>query len=380
MPAEPQEHRYPCDKCGSSLRFAPGQTDLVCPNCGNIQHIEAATPRDMTRALGELDLQRGLQDDLPQSAMQDIRTSTCPNCGAQVTFDGAIHAMDCPFCASPVVADSGPHRQIKPQALVPFQLTEPHAHDALTAWLGSLWFAPSSLLEYTRKGRAMTGMYTPFWTFDADTSSRYRGQRGDYYYETRTVTVNVNGRSEQRQEQVRHTRWSPASGTVSRGFDDVIIMASASLPQKLGDELTPWDLSALEPYTPDYIAGFRAEGYTIPLAEGHQMGRAKIDATIRMDIIRDIGGDEQRIDAVSTDYGAETFKHILLPIWMAAYKYNTRSFRFLVNGQTAEVQGERPYSVWKIAFAVLAVVIVVAGAVYLKNPEALGLARPDWLR
>ena len=334
----------------------------------------------MSRATGELDLTQGLNDDLPQSQMQDLRTSHCPNCGALVEFDGAIHAMDCPFCASPVVADPGPHRQIKPQALVPFVLTEPQAHDALTAWLGSLWFAPNSLLEYTRKGRTMTGMYTPFWTFDADTRTRYRGQRGDYYYETRTVTVNVNGRNEQRQEQVRHTRWQAASGNISRGFDDVIIMASASLPQKLGDELTPWDLTALQPYSPDYIAGFRAEGYTIPLADGHAMGRDKIDATIRMDILRDIGGDEQRIDSVSTDYGAETFKHILLPIWMAAYKYNARSFRFLVNAQTAEVQGERPYSIWKIAFAVLAVAVVVVGAVYLKNPEALGLTRPDWLR
>lgn len=379
MPAEPLEFRYPCDKCGSSLRFAPGQTDLVCPNCGNAQHIERATPRALSRALGELDYLRGLQDDLPQSAMQDIRTSTCPNCGAQVEFDGAVHAMDCPFCASPVVADTGAHRQIKPQALVPFQLTEAQAHGALTAWLGSLWFAPTSLLEYTRKGRAMNGIYVPFWTFDADTQSRYRGQRGDYYYETRTVTVRVNGRSEQRQEQVRHTRWSPASGAVARPFNDVIIMASASLPQKLGDALTPWDLGALEPYAPDYIAGFRAEGYTISLSDGHDMGRAKIDAQIRQDIARDIGGDEQRIDTVSTDYGTETFKHILLPIWTAAYKYNGRSFRFLVNGQTAEVQGERPYSAWKIAFAVIGVAIVVLGAIYLNDPEALGLPRPDWL-
>ena len=379
MPDDLQEHRYPCDKCGSSLRFAPGQTDLVCPNCGNIQSIPKPTPRAMARATVELDLTQGLNDDLPQSEMQDLRTSHCPNCGALVEFDGAIHAMDCPFCASPVVADPGPHRQIKPQALVPFVLTERQAHDALTGWLGSLWFAPSSLLEYTRKGRAMTGMYTPFWTFDANTRTRYRGQRGDYYYESRTVTVNINGRNEQRTEQVRHTRWSPASGNISRGFDDVIIMASASLPQKLGDELTPWDLNALAPYSPDYIAGFRAEGYTIPLADGHAMGRDKIDATIRMDILRDIGGDEQRIDSVSTDYGAETFKHILLPIWMAAYKYNGRSFRFHVNGQTAEVQGERPYSIWKIAFAVLAVAVVVVGAIYLRDPTALGLPRPDWL-
>ena len=47
---------------------------------------------------------------------------------------------------------------------------------------------------------------------------------------------------------------------------------------------------------------------------------------------------------VDTDYSDETFKHILLPIWMAAYKYGGKSYRFMVNGQTGEVQGERPYS------------------------------------
>ncbi len=380
MAAVQSEHRWPCDKCGSDLRFAPGQTELICPHCGHVQHIAAASPRSTARALGELDLARGLQDDLPQSAMEDLRTSHCSSCGALIEFDGAIHAMDCPFCASPVVADTGTHRQIKPQAVVPFVLKERDAHDALTAWLGSLWFAPSSLLEYTRKGRAMTGIYVPFWTFDSDTQTRYRGQRGDHYYETRTVTVRVNGKSEQREQQVRHTRWSAASGSVSRRFDDVIIMASASLPQKLGDELTPWDLGALQPYNPDYLAGFRAEGYTIPLADGNAMATGKMDAVIRQDIARDIGGDEQRIDSVATDYGSETFKHILLPVWMAAYKYNGKSFRFLVNGQTAEVQGERPYSIWKIGFAVVAVAIVVLGAIYLNDPEALGLPRPDWLQ
>ena len=76
---------------------------------------------------------------------------------------------------------------------------------------------------------------------------------------------------------------------------------------------------------------------------------------IRSDVRRDIGGDEQRIAAIDTDWSDETFKHILLPVWMAAYKYNGKSYRFLVNGQTGEVQGERPWSVWKIAFAVILV-------------------------
>jgi len=235
----------------------------------------------------------------------------------------------------------------------------------MTGWLGRLWFAPSGLVDYARKGRAMTGMYVPYWTFDAETRSRYRGQRGDHYYETRTVTVNVNGRAEQRQQQVRHTRWSPASGQVARRFDDVLVVASSSLPQPLGDELTPWDLGALVAYRPDFLAGFRAEGYTIPLGDGHGVARARMAGVIQMDVRRDIGGDEQRIDAVETAHSRETFKHILLPIWIAAYKFNGKSYRFLVNGQTGEVQGERPWSVWKILLACLVVAAIIGTVVWL---------------
>jgi hypothetical protein len=235
----------------------------------------------------------------------------------------------------------------------------------MTDWLGRLWFAPSGLVEFTRKGRALNGIYVPYWTFDADTRSRYRGQRGVYYYETQTVTVNVNGRAERRQQQVRRTRWYPASGSVARRFDDVLVTASASLPQPFGDELTPWDLGELVPYQPDYLAGFRAEGYTIPLAEGHKTARQRMAAVITRDVAMDIGGDEQRIEGIDTQHSAETFKHILLPVWTAAYKYNGKSYLFLVNGQTGEVQGERPYSIWKIMFAVLLAALLVGAAVYL---------------
>jgi hypothetical protein len=278
-----------------------------------------------------------------------------------------------------VVLDTGSHRIIKPQAVLPFLLTEAEARKAMIAWMGSLWFAPGTLLEYARKGRAMTGIYTPFWTFDADTASRYSGQRGEYYYETRTVSVRVNGRTEQRQEQVRHTRWYPASGRVARDFDDVLVMASQSLPQRLGNELTPWDLGKLVPYSPEYLAGFQAEGYTVPLAAGHAQARERMADVIRSDVRRDIGGDEQRISNIDTDWRDETFKHILLPVWMAAYKYNGKSYRFVVNGQTGEVQGERPWSIWKIAFAVLLVVALVSGAVYLAEPQLVEENLPSWM-
>lgn len=372
------EHRWPCAQCGAQLRYAPGQTSLTCDHCGHIQAIAPEPPRARARALQELDLAHGLRDDLPADDMVDIRTTTCPSCGAQVEITGATHATECPFCDTPVVLDTGTTRHIKPQALIPFVLTENEARRAMTAWLGSLWFAPNTLLEYARKGRAMTGIYVPFWTFDADTASRYTGQRGEHYYTTRTVTVTVNGKPQQRTERERHTRWYPAAGQVSRDFDDMLVMASRSLPARLGNDLTPWDLGALVPYSPEFLAGFQAEGYTVPLADGHAQARDRMADIIRSDVRRDIGGDEQRIHSVDTRWSDETFKHILLPVWMAAYKYNGKSYRFLVNAQTGEVQGERPWSIWKIAFAVMAALALAAGVYYLTNGGDIELSLPNF--
>ncbi len=357
-------------QCGSDLRYAPGQTQLTCDHCGHVQAIPASGTRRRSRALGELDLARGLADDLPLTASNEVRTTSCPSCGARIEFQGTDHATECPFCATPVVVDTGTERQIKPQALIPFVLNEGQARAAMVAWMGNLWFAPNTLLEYARKGRALNGVYVPFWTFDADTHSQYSGARGVYYFETRSVTVNVNGKTEKRQEQVRKTRWTPVSGTVDARFDDVLVMAATSLPPRLGKDLTPWDLTALQPYSPDFLAGFRAEGYTIGLADGHAGGRAQMAQIIDRDVRRDIGGDEQQVSTIDTDWLDETFKHILLPVWMAAYRYNAKSYRFVVNGQTGEVQGERPWSAWKIGFAILGVAVIGVTIAYLVNPEA----------
>lgn len=74
----------------------------------------------------------------------------------------------------------------------------------------------------------------------------------------------------------------------------------------------------------------------------------------------DIGGDEQRIDELSTDYSEITFKHLLLPVYAGAYRYNRKLYQILVNGRTGEIQGERPYSVWKIALFVAFILFIVA--------------------
>lgn len=363
-----EEHRWPCEQCGADLRFSPGDDALKCDHCGHVQKLPEA-PAARQSHLRELDLRRGLQNGLSSAETEDVRISPCPSCGAQVEFKGATHATECPFCATPVAIGTGTQRLIKPQALIPFSIDERQGREAMVNWLGRLWFAPGGLVEYARKGRALSGLYVPYWTFDAATRSRYSGARGEYYYESRMVTVQVNGRHEQREERVRKTRWHAAAGWVSRRFDDILVLASQSLPRRYTDGLAPWDLGALRPYEPDYLAGFVSEGYTVSLSDGMELARQIMAAQIERDVRADIGGDEQRIERVDTDYSAETFKHVLLPIWMAAYKYNGKTYRFIVNGQTGKVQGERPYSAWKIAIAVILVVSLLAVLAYVSQQQ-----------
>ncbi|MEM6563827.1 MAG: TFIIB-type zinc finger domain-containing protein [Pseudomonadota bacterium] len=354
---EAQFH-FPCDNCGADMRYDPKAGEMVCNHCGNTATLEQGPW--VAAKIREQDFRAALDGVLSAHEMEETRVAKCPNCAAEVEFNPTVHAKECPFCATPVVTDTGTHRHIKPSAVLPFALDEPTAHDAMNKWLGRLWLAPNGLKDYARKGRKMDGIYVPYWTYDADTASQYVGERGTVYYETRRVVR--DGKTQT--VQVPKVRWRPARGRVSRFFDDVLVLASKSLPKQFTDGLAPWELSALQPYAPEYLAGFRAEAYAIGLDEGIVEARQIMDGIIRRDIRFDIGGDRQRVHKVETTVRNVTFKHILLPVWLAAYKYRGQTYRFVVNGCTGKVQGERPYSAVKIAFAVLLGLLTAAAFGY----------------
>ncbi len=360
---ETHEHRFPCSECGADLRFAPGTDTLECDHCGATNSLPA---RDGRRDhVAELDFDRAVANKLPTAETEETRFSKCDNCGAEIEFSEEVHATECAFCAAPLVTDTGSHRRIKPAALLPFAKSESEARAAMTKWLGKIWFAPNGLQEYARKGRAMQGIYVPYWTYDADTKSRYNGQRGTIYYVTKTVQVEVDGKMESREEQVQKIRWTSVSGRVKRFFNDIVILAATSLPKTYTDALEPWDLENLEPYGPQYLAGFRAEGYTVSLENGYVEARHHMDRVIESDVRSDIGGDRQQISRIDTDIRDVTFKHILLPVWLAAYKYRGKTYRFVVNGRNGKVKGARPYSVIKIAFAIIIASLVLGTLAYV---------------
>ncbi len=354
------EHRFPCETCGSDMRFDPGDERLICDHCGNVAPIDHG-PWARSDAIRELDFESALHSELSKAEIESTRTSSCPNCGARIEFSDEIHATECPYCATPVVTDTGENRQIKPRAVLPFVLDESAARSTMITWLGDLWFAPGGLTEYARKGRRLNGIYAPCWTFDADTKSQYRGQRGTVHHDTKTVMRN----GKRQTVRTQRVSWRRVSGRVARFFDDVLVIASSALPEKFRTSINHWDLTRLEPYQPEYLAGFRAEAYSVDLETAFIEARSIMDRQIVRDVKFDIGGDRQRVDHVETSVSDVTFKHILVPVWLAAYKYRNKSYRFVVNGQTGQVVGERPWSVWKITFALIAAAIIAGAMGYL---------------
>lgn len=356
-----------CKSCGASAHFLPGSNKLRCDHCGAEEEIDT-----LEAPVISLDYEKYITENnaLYQTAV--LHTVKCSGCGSETILEKSITADKCPFCASPLVVSTANQVMVKPHYILPFKIDTKTAVSFFNKWLKGLWFAPSDLAKKVNANvSALKGVYMPYWTYDADTVTQYEGQRGDHYYVTETYTTTVNGQQQTQTRQVRKTRWSYTSGTVSGKYNNVLVPSSKSLPQDTLLELAPWDLQLLKNFDERYLSGFRSENFQTTPQIGLDTAKQLIEPEIMNDIRNDIGGDEQRIDSSSTKYDNIGIKYIMLPVWVSAYKYNNKIYQFTVNARTGEVIGKRPYSAIKITLFVLMILAIITLAIlYFSNQQA----------
>jgi DNA-directed RNA polymerase subunit RPC12/RpoP len=350
---------YPCTACGAAVAYAPGADALRCPYCGHQQTIATVPQQVREHPFEEL---ATLPAKPRVAGSVAARAFVCPSCGAHTESDDL--SARCQFCATALVADPGTTDRVVPEAVVPFGLDRDAAREALRAWTSSRWFAPKSLKKVS-EAETFKGTYLPHWTYDAATVSDYQGERGEHYYTTETYTVTENGQSRTETREVRHTRWYPAYGTVDRAFDDVLVPGTDHASGEQLQKLAPWPLEEAKPFQAEYLAGFQTVRYDIEPEDGLAAAKKVMATVIESDCRAGIGGDEQRVHTVSTSYSDLTFKLMLLPVWFLTYMHAGKSWQVMVNARTAEVIGERPYSVGKIVAASVAALVVVALIVLL---------------
>ena len=88
------------------------------------------------------------------------------------------------------------------------------------------------------------------------------------------------------------------------------------------------------PYDPGYVSGWVVEQYQIDLVAAAEHARRVMDGKVRAMCSQQVPGDTQRNLQVDADYSAQTFKHILVPVWLLAYNYGRQTYQVVINGVT----------------------------------------------
>src|SRR5688572_12652832 len=275
-------HHFPCPSCGADLLYEPQDGFLTCPYCGYKEAVPQSAAEVQERSFEQY--LRVRPEQMGQLATNALEVQ-CQSCGAKSLFMPPEVAGRCEFCGVQIVTQpKSADPIVAPEGLLPFSIAQQQVTTNLREWLSSRWFAPNGLKHFAQP-EAIHGIYIPFWTYDTNTTTYYTGQRGDYYYVTETYyDTDSQGRQVQRTRQVRHTRWSGASGTVTRWFDDVLIPGTLSLSSNRLHALEPWDLAELRPYNPAFLSGFKAQRYQVDLAQGFEIARQVMAPVIEGDV------------------------------------------------------------------------------------------------
>ena len=353
MPEIAALEKHACAACGAQAEWNPSKQLLVCPFCGTSAPF---TIDKESGALVENDLAKALRD-LPDEArgwLAEKRTVQCQSCKAVSVFDPERVGQNCQFCGSPSLVD---YKEIKapirPQGLLPFKVSESQVREQIRKWYASKWLAPGKL-----KSRALVdrvrGVYIPYWTFDAQAVCPWEAEAGHYYYTTETYRDN-QGRTQTR--QVQHVRWEPASGLVEHFFDDEPVPGTHGVSNVLLRQVEPFATPELVPYDTAFLSGFIVEHYQVVLLEAAQASQDAMTGKLRQMCAAQIPGDTYRNLEIHPTFSAQTFKHILVPVWLLSYLYGTRLFQVVVNGYSGRMAGQYPKSPWKIAFLVLLAII-----------------------
>ncbi len=317
---EPQtihaEH-FQCPRCAARMNYTPDGQALVCGYCDYRQELadrlRPDTDNRFGAGAGEQDFIAALataRGHLPPVAM---RAFHCMGCGIEFVLGPETLSMTCPYCDSVYVTEAAEARQIHPpQALIPFAFGDDQVKLALRAWF------KAHKVERPRVS-PVAGVYLPVWTFDVGGEVRWNGRvrRGD--------------------------DWVAVSGTKQLLVDDLLIPATDKLPARLTNVLTTFDFTALVAYDARYLADWPAERYQLALAEASLQARKQVLGDLRKRPY-DLSAAEQIRDLTFSSGGLtiESFKLILLPLWMIHYKLDDTVYHILINGQNGTICGQYP--------------------------------------
>ncbi|MDR0843534.1 MAG: hypothetical protein LBP68_08980 [Acidobacteriota bacterium] len=345
-----------CSSCGGVMDFDPASAGLKCPYCGHAMELPRAGVE--TAKAAELDFAAAERTGNCDWGAEK-KTVICKSCGAESIYDALQVGSVCPYCGSNQVMEAKGRDTLAPGGVCPFQIDAKTAGANFKRWLGGKIFCPGKAKRQA-KPDAFQGVYLPYWTFDAETTSNYSGRYG--YRRTRRTRDN---------KTESYIEWHSTSGVYEEFINDQLVPGTERYDRGILSQIEPFDTEKNVAYKPEYLAGFAAERYSVGLNDAWERAksfiREKLQGNVESEIRNRHGASTSEVSSLAVSYTAVTYKYLMLPMWMSAFKYKAKTYRFVVNGQTGRVGGRSPISPLRVAVAVVIGLIVIGTIYYLSN-------------
>jgi hypothetical protein len=309
--------RFMCPKCGGRMSFAPDGQSLSCEYCSRNQKFSVAQPgtaneKDFIIAMATA---RGHGKPLNQQVFH------CEGCGCEFILPPNQISSTCVYCGSPHVVNwEAEEALLAPDGIIPHAFDQQRAVKLLVEWVGSNQIKPEKHVDLPR------GVYLPLWSFDLGGMLDYIGEKVD------DSEIQFNSRQ---RKMVR------VKGSYPVQVNDLPIPASRKLSAVFLKLIPTFEMKAVKPYDPRYLANWPAEVYDIPMAEASLDARAQ-SLKYYKDDLPNLLSPVQVLSTTSANMTVESFRLNLLPVWMTELPFGGREHLVLINGMNGTVKSDLP--------------------------------------
>ncbi|HMD89580.1 MAG TPA: hypothetical protein VKF38_10495 [Anaerolineaceae bacterium] len=303
--------RFVCPKCGGHMTYSPDGKSLVCEYCQSRQTLNA--PSRNSQQLNEQDFFLTMATSQAHFSPIVKRTFSCQGCGAKFLLPADQMTLTCPYCKSSyIVENKETFEMIPPAGIIPFEIDEDHAKQALKIWLHK------NLPDKSVHVFPGIGLYVPIWSFE------------------------LTGQITWRCKVYKNKMWYEEQGEQPILYHDILVNATRNLKECAPEFLHEFPLAKIVSFDDRYLANWLAETYQIAMADASLDARQAVLAIETEQIKRNFMNQNQDLELNSSGMSVATYKLLLFPFWVTQYSFENQYYQIIINGQNGLVKGQRP--------------------------------------
>ncbi len=299
----------------SSFKLADGGADI-----SSFQMEASGSPKQQLETSMNSSMK---EEDFPSftEELMETRIYKCSSCSAELMLNSTEASTFCGFCGAPTIVFDRISKEVKPQKIIPFKITETQAILCIKDRFGHGGYIPEAIRNLTVE--KVRGIYMPYWLYDtyARKGIKLTDRTEDYLYI-----------SEREAECY---------------CDNIRCDASLNLNNKLAERLEPFYMHEMADFDMAYLSGYYADKYDVPYDAMKNQIKSRTEEYIDVKMLQStrfahLMKHEYHKEDSGMEYRVNDVKYALLPAYFVNIRYEGKNYSIIVNGQTGRVVGNIP--------------------------------------